>query len=861
MHQMNRNWLIYMSVFLLSVIRISIQHSEGDSEAVDYRRTVIKAGYGVNYDRVGSIISSGGTSYYTHTWSIGWPTLQFTPLAKFSCMRTVIWGERCNIINRIIMDTNHYVYTTIAHARQQLLFAHEMVPRSTNVTSTIVIDTVTDVTNYMTTSDMTTSNMTTSDTSTHEQTTPPSLWEIHNNDSYINETLHHHRRNRRSIDKFGQLHSMQQKSNNPISDWNPMHISGQVWSALTGKPGPQDIRLLRNHLEIMGTAFSFNTDAIQQYQQDISSFSNLLNNRFKDVANETALVSSTIRKLRVFITNIYNTGLTEEELMAKEITNSFHADDIFLTDIMPSLIRLRNTVRKARTIAVNWVSGIRTLTRGYLSPDLVPLKSVRDVIDHISGNILSQPRYSDLRMISASPWYYYTLKSLSYTRVFLESNDADSPSVLGVSLRIPLYRAGGLLPVYRIDTYPVPTHSGMDLPITGDRNTREETIAFTMIYNMPQFIAIAENQETYVEMSAAFYLSCEGGDNTKICGSGIPALKKSGIADTCAFGIFTEFLRVIRNKCDFRYVDTTKWKPYGSAIQMNADASFIIHSSHHGPNTDTWRLSCPEYRDRPGVVQMKICDMCRIRIPCFCTVTGADFFIPMRYTNCIVGKGRTYVSHLQYMYHLNKVVVTELYPRSDAASVASYEAKLNEMYPHFNVPNIKFTVDPSLTEFVDASNKFDTQYNRIIEAQKNETHLFDDRAQAALRRVRNFTDQTVDRSGDVSKALSDVIEGVFGSNIGAVIAAIFCPIGMSCIAFMISTFEFVPSVSLRLYRCIVNRRAEHTYQAVIEQYRYSKLKGKSIHEKRMRGQRYVDDCSSNSGEYECMDVEEASNAR
>ena len=717
---------------ILGLIGASLSRGVEYSTGTDYRRTVIKAGYGVNFDRVGHVLVDGGTSLYTHTWAITWPKIRTAAIPSFDCSKATSWARRCAALNTVIMESNTFVYESLLKATLSLKDAHDMIP--------------------------------------------------------LHAVQERRRRRRRNAPTMPSWLS-EQDSDNILDNVLPTHSIGQMWADLTHTPGPRAIRKLKHHLRLLGSAIYENVQGIKNFESGISSLSLLTSKRIDLLRQVGTATDMRLEQLRHRIRNTYKKSGMEETRLLHRLEYDEQIDITFDQEVEPLISDFYRAVDNAFITAQTWTDGVRRLTQGFLPPTLVSIENVQELLDHITSNLLLQPRYADLHLPSASPLYYYKLKKIAYTRTV---NDT-----LLISLSIPLYRIGGLLPVYRVDTYPVPAHAGM---VGGGGD-------YTLVHGLPGFIAVSDNQEIYVEMSDNFFLSCSGDPATRTCGPGMPALKRKAGVTTCAFAIFIEAKTQVLEKCDFRYA--IDLKPYGSAVQLSADSSFLVHASRRTSANDVWHLSCRESHGRPQAV-LQPCNMCRIRIPCFCSMAGVDFFLPIRHTGCDVGTSSS-APPTTYLYHLNQIVMTELFPKSELAKLASYHANVIKMYPAFPIPNIHFTVADNFTDFVDVSNSFAAQFQKTIKMSKTHLKIYNNKAQAGLARARNFTDQVVDRGSDFTKAIDDLFNGVFGGKIGNIIAAIFGPLGLVCIAFVLASFEFIPNVTTAMYRGCKQRTIGKAY--------------------------------------------------
>ena len=724
-------------------------------QSVDYRQTYIKPGYGVNFDRVDHIVTDGGTSFYTHTWVLPWPIVPAASMPIFNCSLATDWARRCTSINAYIIDANNFAYELLELSAEFLNTCKKQIP-------------------------------------------PIS-------DKFLREKSNL-RRNKRRVPSW-----LKPQTSDYLVDYLPTHMTGEIWSDLTNTPGPRAIRQLREHLRNTGLAIYAEIEGIKQFEADVSSFSEITNKR---INNLLATGNATNKRLQNVIDNIehvYNKAGLEEDRLRARMNHATNINRNFIAKVLPSVSDFFRVVVDADIGVRFWISGITALTQGYISPFLVPEEEMIKLLNHISQTVLKKSMYLDLRLPSESMAYYYGLKKVAYTHVYNNDSEPDEGSTLYISLSIPLFKTGYTLPVYRIDVYPVPDTAGI---IADKSTTTNRKAGFTLLKNLPDFIAVSENKEVYVEMDKKLFLSCSGYSHAKICNSGMPSLKKRRSGSmSCAFALFIENREEVLRKCDFRYVNTDRWKPYGTAVQLSADSTFLVHASQRGPSPDVWRLSCPLSRLHPQTV-LPVCNMCRIKIPCFCTVSGVDFYLPPRYTDCVVSN-HSVSDTAQYMYHLNTAMIQQLFPKSSEAQLTSYAHLVRKRHPIFSLPNITFTIEDNFTEYVDMSDKFGADLNKTLRCQKKEIAVYTVKEDAALSRVRNFSDQVVDRTGNLKKALEDLFDGVFGGRVGLILAAVFSPMGLISIAFILAAIEFIPKITTLVYVTIRRRKADKEYHQLI----------------------------------------------
>lgn len=726
-------------------------------DTVDYRQTVIKPGYGVNFDRIDHIVMDGSTPFYTHTWALQWPTIPTIRLPFFNCSAATDWVMRCEAINSYISKINAFAYETLSSLAVFLSEGKKLVPPVTN-------------------------------------------------DTFFDGGS---KRKRRDISDSRLPSWLKTQQSETVDQFFPSHTIGTIWSDLTNTPGPGDVDELTDHLRSVGSAVYENMEGVKQFNRDVWSVSKLICKGIDNLVADGNDAEERLIGVIMGIQNVYIRAYAEETQQRERMDHVHYIDREVITKVFPIVTNLKRAVVDADIQVKSWMAGITTLTHGYISPLLIPEKEMHRILQHVTQSVLKRAMYSNLQLTSTSPGYYYGLKKVSYTHIYDLGDDSRRGSTLYVSLKIPLFRLGGTIPVYRIDVYPVPTTAGLTQDVTGS-----SSLGWTLLQNMPDFIAVSDNLETYVELNKNLFLTCTGYSEAKICRSGMPLIKKRRSGNpSCAFAIFMEDAHHVLKSCDFRYINAEIWNPYGSAVQLTGDSSFLMHASHHGLEKDRWTLSCPKSKKNPQP-PVQTCNMCRISIPCFCSMSTTDFYVPPRYTGCAPLDEARAEESLSYMHHFNMAMVQSLFPKSDEARYLSYQNFTDRQTPAFKIPHITFHVEDNFTEYVHVSDTFSAELKKTLELQKKHLVLYSTKVDAALNITRNFSDQVVDRAGSIEKALQDVFQGLFSSKVWLAISVIFSPLGIMLIASILAVFDFVPDTTTKLCVLFRKRRAKSMYRIV-----------------------------------------------
>lgn len=245
----------------------------------------------------------------------------------------------------------------------------------------------------------------------------------------------------------------------------------------------------------------------------------------------------------------------------------------------------------------------------------------------------------------------------------------------------------------------------------------------------------------------------------------------------------------------------------GSAFQILSDSSYIVSSS---PSTvDHWRLACPDNSAMQERV-LRPCQMCRIYLPCDCSLTARDFILPPRMcgdaTDYDSSGNMTYESHsskerrVDYFYTLNTRVVKSVHWKSGAAQKASYASLMNKLWTHdLRVPTIKFNVSRlarGMPPYVaEAYERGHADLHKVLDNYKKGQASYDSQMDAMLAKATNMSDVVSGRTFNLKAALLDVFGGIFSDNFALVLGVLFTSSMCQLFAFVFSTFMCVSNVA------------------------------------------------------------------
>lgn len=725
------------------IIAISLLVATAVFAKDDDRLTINRLGYGVFFERIGEITDSGGMIYHPITWSLLIPEFETPNLNLLDCQDTSMadLDMLCKTVNSLITKVNSDVYTQVNKAKRRLAETVSIIPLSN--TSKLI-----------------------SEEEVGNSTKNPES-----------------RRFRRSLDD-----AIDEDVLNPedpeIPDWItnendvssnleyfiPGRLAGDLFTNIFSMPSSSTIKNAESNLRALGGAIYTNTENIKNLGTLLQYVMQVSDKRMDALQDMSQVVYDKLVAvndyMRAFQTEFYD-GIGNITLSLMRM-NAFKTT--IVSDLYPELNRITMIASLIDDIVERWTFGIINLTSGYISQYLVSEELISNALDYIKTYSLKLPNFSTYRLMSNDPAFYYKLTRMAYAR---------AENKILVTLDIPLFKPQKRLTLYRISSFPMPVKAGQD-----DDDVKSPH-GFTYILDLPEFIAVTENLDAYVELTEAQYLACEGPvKGIQSCGNsvGIPKLT-TATHKSCAYSIFSDTPQDVKEYCQTAF---TKDIPQGSARQLSSDSSFLIQG---GGDDRYWTMTCPGSSKNPQT-KIEPCSLCRLKVACGCSLFGTNFRIPTHISGCDQFSSETPVA--TKIYQQNVATLREFVTDLDLQQVSSYEESIGKAFPAFEVPEIKFTVPDHLDNYIEISRKYASDFAKGAELIKKNLTIFKEKVDEALVEARNFTDQEVDRAGSVLAAIKELFDGLFGGEVWRLISAIFSPIVISGVAFILALIMFIP---------------------------------------------------------------------
>lgn len=234
--------------------------------------------------------------------------------------------------------------------------------------------------------------------------------------------------------------------------------------------------------------------------------------------------------------------------------------------------------------------GIFDLVQGKLSPLLIKPRVLTTTINQIQE--LLHKQYHGFELVQHNPTYYYSSNNFLYSRKGVN---------IFILLKMPIiYNQMKNFKLYQVLTYPVPVN---------------DSVHATQLIDTPDYIALSEDSNYYVKMSTLEVNKCHNDKNLQC------PINKNMLSsqNACLPSILNNQVKMIKSHCEFRYLH-------------NEIKSQIIHLKQSLVliyRLDKLYLNCDGKE-----IEKTGCKFCIISIPCKCSVTADNIYLPPFLNHC-----------------------------------------------------------------------------------------------------------------------------------------------------------------------------------------------------------------------------------
>ena len=257
------------------------------------------------------------------------------------------------------------------------------------------------------------------------------------------------------------------------------------------------------------------------------------------------------------------------------------------------LARLETTA-----ISLNsFLSGVSSLMQGYLSPAILPPFDLQTTLDRAAKHIpLKYPGFTLLHQDLAF-YFNHHLASFMYT-----------DEQLIIHVMAPFSKEEAIFDIYRVFSYPIPIHPA-----------ETESLGYTQVKDLPEYIAVNAARNTYVELSQAQMSTCT---DTDLISCPFDHVFVTRPYFTCAAVILFNQDDQFEDTCNTAVVTHS---PVPNNIIPLTQGSYLITT-----HTSMYKIACPGF----SIQSFPARAYAQVSVPCGCSLHVAEMMVTPPVSDC-----------------------------------------------------------------------------------------------------------------------------------------------------------------------------------------------------------------------------------
>ena len=327
--------------------------------------------------------------------------------------------------------------------------------------------------------------------------------------------------------------------------------------------------------------------------------------------------------------------------------------------------------RKLESVFQELREGIFDLVKGKISPHLIPPKTMLQCIQDIQ-NILHD-KFSGFHLIHTDPKEIYKNVQSIYAR---------KGSKLFISVKFPVSPFPAPLTLYKVLSFPIPIN--------------ETSNHATHLVDLPEFTALTSDMQYYSVLTSKDLTQCEK-SRVQLCT--FTKVLTPITHTSCILALFKNDKHMVKQQCNFRV----------SLNHLQKQIAYLSHTSLLVYRIDVLELDC-----KSGKRMIQGCQFCIIDIPCECSVSTTDMYLPPRLSAC-------HKNTTSKIHPVNLALLQQFFNDSSLQTIESNSLFNNPLKA--NIPNFQI-YKHDMHDIIADDRKGHLSLQKMAEAARNESVVF-----------------------------------------------------------------------------------------------------------------------------------------
>lgn len=429
---------------------------------------------------------------------------------------------------------------------------------------------------------------------------------------------------------------------------------GDLSKSIFGTATVEDVRMLANHINALNKITSKVVSTVEQHEENLASYIKTSDERMSNIIKGVEANEYAIENIQTQFKNSLG-----------NIEKVFTTTSIFIAE----------HIEKSRQIEKRFneiLDGVLDLVKGKLSIHLIPIKTLSKTVNDIQ-QILNN-KFSGFNLVFTDINEIYQNVQTIYAR---------KGSKLYVALKFPIFPFQKPLTLFKVHSFPVPVN--------------DSTNHATQLMDLSEFLAITYDKQFYTTFNQNDLINCKTTGSQLHCKMNKVLTPRT--TRSCIFSVFQNDKTMVKQSCDFRFIVNN----INPNIIVLSKTSIIVYK------LETLHLQC-----NSSTRMVTGCNFCTISVPCQCSVTAKDIYLPQRLSDC----QETTITKL---HPVNLAVLQQFFNDTALQSIESntiFENPLNIEVPKFELYN------HSLSQIITDDRKSHLNLQKMAEAAKNNAMAF-----------------------------------------------------------------------------------------------------------------------------------------
>ena len=430
---------------------------------------------------------------------------------------------------------------------------------------------------------------------------------------------------------------------------------GKLSRGLFGTATMEDVNVLANHINRISRITNNMAKSLVHQEQQLSSFISTANSRMENLMSG---IQDNMLAIKYIQRQLHTTALNLEE--------TFEYLMSVLTGQIQTSAQLSHQLEELKL-------GVSDLMNGKLSPLLIP--------QHVMSSTMQ-----DIQEILNTKFHGFHVNIHNINHIYSDCQFlvARNNSKVCVTIKIPISSHQDPLNFFQVIAMPVPLNSSSSHA--------------TQLLDLPKYFVITHDKQFYFAGSNFEFSYCRG-ETVKYCPFNL--ILKPVTSKSCILAIFGNDKSQAKAQCDFRFLENSI-SPKIRELESNV---LLLYK------TPLLSLNCLNSHN-----MLTGCDFCIIKVPCKCSVSTSQHYIPPRLGSCKHTDNVTTIVH-----PVNLAVLQHFFDDQVANNILAdtlSSIPVNVTLPQFKVYKHK------MSDIIAADSKQHLSLQKMAEAAKNNVQVF-----------------------------------------------------------------------------------------------------------------------------------------